>query len=190
MDRRTQRVPRPVLLWYGHRLGRPQHHFIDGAAGGHHGVDALKRRDGDVEKIWAGLLDGLFKGGGELPGFIDGAAFEAVGGGELFGVGEGVELNGAEAVVVEEGLPLADHAEMAVVHDDDLDGQGVAGDGGELWDGHLETAIAADGEDELIRAGELGADGGRKSEAHGAEAAGVDPEAGGLASGRGGGNPP
>src|ERR1017187_3332114 len=67
---------------------------------------------------------------------------------------------------------------MAVVHDDDFDGQGVAGDGGELGDGHLETAIAADGEDELIGAGELGADGGRKSKAHGAEAAGIDPEAG------------
>ena len=163
---------------HGYGLGRAEHHFIDGAAGGHHGVDALEGRDLHVEQVRAGLFDGLFERGGEFPGLIDGAALEAVGGGELFGVGEGVEFDGAEAVVVEERLPLADHAEMAVVHDDDLDGQAVAGDGGEFGDGHLEAAIAADGEDELVGARELRADGGGQAEAHGAESAGVDPEAG------------
>src|ERR1017187_6820159 len=168
----------PVLLWHRHGLGRPEHHLIDGAAGGHHRVDALKGSDLHIEQVGAGFVDRLFERGGEFPRLVDGAAFKAVGGGELFGVGEGVELHGAEAVVVEERLPLADHAEMTVVHDDDLDRQAVAGDGGEVRDGHLEAAIAAEGENELIGAGHLRADGGRKPEAHGAEAAGVDPEAG------------
>ena len=68
--------------------------------------------------------------------------------------------HGAEAVVVEQLLPLADHAQIAVVHDDDLDRQAVAGDGGEFRDRHLETAIAADGEDQFVGPGELRADGG------------------------------
>ena len=59
-----------------------------------------------------------------------------------------------------------------------LMGRPWLGDGGEFGDGHLEAAVAADGEDQLIGAGELRADGGGKAEAHGAETAGVDPEAG------------
>ena len=112
-----------------------------------------------------------------MPGLVDGAAFEAVSAGELFGVGEAIEFDRAQAVVVEQRLPLAHHAEIAVVHHDDLDGQGVRGDGGQFGDRHLEAAVAADGEDQLIGTGHLRADGGGKAEAHGAESAGVDPEA-------------
>ena len=42
---------------------------------------------------------------------------------------------------------------------------------------HLESAVAADGEDQLIGARHLRADRRGQAEAHGAEAAGVDPEA-------------
>ena len=114
---------------------------------------------------------------GELPGLIDGAALEAVSAGELFGIGEAIEFHRAEAVVIEQRLPLAHHPEIAVVHHDDLDGQRVRGDGGEFRDRHLEAAIAADGEDEFIGTGHLRAERGGEAEAHGAESAGVDPEA-------------
>ena len=149
---------------------------MDCATGGDHRVDVLIAGDFDIQKIRAGFLDGLFESLRELPGLIDSAAFESIGAGELFGVGEAIEFNRAEAVVVEERLPLAHHAEIAVVHHDDLDGQGVRGDGCEFRDGHLEAAIAADGEHEFIGAGHLSAERGGEPEAHGAESAGVDPE--------------
>ncbi len=88
-----------------------------------------------------------------------------------------LEFDRGEAVVVEEFLPLADHPEVAIVHDDELDVEAVIGEGGEFRDGHLEAAVAADGEDRLIGMREGCADGGRQSEAHGAEAAGGKPEA-------------
>ena len=53
----------------------------------------------------------------------------------------------------------------------------MGGDGGKFGQRHLETAIAADRDHELIGTRHLGADRGRNAEAHGAEAARVDPEA-------------
>ena len=53
----------------------------------------------------------------------------------------------------------------------------MVGDGGQLGDGHLEAAVAHDGEDQLVGTRELRADGRGQAEAHGAEAAGVDPQA-------------
>src|SRR5450759_3186843 len=88
-DRRTQRVLRPVLLaWDGYGLGRAENHFSEGAAGGHHGVDTLKRSDLDIEQVRAGLFDRLFERGCEFPGLVDGAALEAVSGGELSASGK------------------------------------------------------------------------------------------------------
>ena len=58
-----------------------------------------------------------------------------------------------------------------------LMGRPCAGDGGEFRDGHLESAVAHNGEDQLIGTGELRADGGGEAEAHGAQSAGVDPQA-------------
>jgi hypothetical protein len=49
-------------------------------------------------------------------------AFDAVGFAELDEVGVAEQIDAAFAVVEEELLPLADHAEVAVVEDDDLDG--------------------------------------------------------------------
>src|SRR5581483_11378210 len=73
-------------------------------------------------------------------------------------------------------LPLPYHPEIAVVDDDDLNGQRMIGDGGKLGDGHLEAAVAHNGEDQLIGTGELRADSGRDTKAHRAEAAGIDPK--------------
>ena len=93
----------------------------------------------------------------------------------------GREDGGGGVVLLVEGLlPLADHAEEAVVDDGDVDGEVFLDDGGELGGGHLEAAIAGDDPDVFLGVGELGADGGGESEAHGSEAAGGDERAGDL----------
>ncbi len=153
-------------------------HFVDRAACRNHRVNVFEGGNHYVEQVRPGGVDGFFESGAEFFGLGDGFAFEAVSAGELRRLWEAVEGDLAQAVVVEELLPLADHAEVAVVHADDLDGELMVGDGGEFRDRHLEAAVAGDGEDKLFRAGHLSADGGGKAEAHGAEAAGVDPEAG------------
>jgi len=51
--------------------------------------------------------------------------FESISARQLLSVGERIELARTEPVVVEKLLPLPDHAEAAVVHDDDLDRQSV-----------------------------------------------------------------
>ena len=81
------------------------------------------------------------------------------------------------ALVVEQGLPLADHPERAVVDDRDLDRDVVQGAGGELLVGHLEAAVAVDRPDRTVRRSGLGAHGGRDGVAHRSGAAGVQPGA-------------
>ena len=87
---------------------------------------------------------------------------------------------GGVVLVVEGLLPLADHAEEAVVDDGDVDGELLLHDGGELGGGHLEAAVAGDDPDVFLGAGELRADGCGEREAHGAEAAGGDERARGF----------
>ena len=109
----------------------------------------------------------------------DVGAGDAVGGGEDDEVGREDGRRGV-VLVVEGLLPLADHAEEAVVDDGDVDGQLLLLDGGEFGGGHLEAAVAGDDPDVFVGAGGLGADGGGEREAHGAEAAGGDEGAGGV----------
>ena len=95
------------------------------------------------------------------------------------GVGQSDEVgsdhrSGDVALVVEEFLPLANHAEKAVVDDGDLDVDFFLDDGGELTRGHLEAAITDNHPNFLVGIGKLRADGGRQGEAHGAESAGGD----------------
>ena len=108
----------------------------------------------------------------------------AVGVGELDEVGHRagcrLQVGVGVALVVEERLPLAHHAERAVVDDRDLDRDVVDDAGRELLVGHLEAAVAVDRPDRALRLGDLGAHGRRHREAHGAEAAGVDPGVGAL----------
>ncbi|CAM5513511.1 hypothetical protein SANTM175S_00990 [Streptomyces antimycoticus] len=81
-------------------------------------------------------------------------------------------------LVVEEGLPLADHPERAVVDDGDLDRDVVQGAGGELLIGHLEAAVAVDRPHRAVGHARLGAHGGGHRVAHGPGAAGVQPGGG------------
>ena len=58
-----------------------------------------------------------------------------------------------------------------------LIGSAMIGDGCQLGDRHLEAAVTDDRKDQFIGPRELRADRGRQAKAHGAEAAGVDPQA-------------
>src|SRR6185437_13432125 len=82
---------------------------------------------------------------------------------------------GRQASLVKELLPLLHHAVAEVVEDDDLDGQIVGGDRLELADVHADARIAIDIYDEPLGVGDLRADRGRQTKAHGSHAAGGEP---------------
>src|SRR5262245_7756774 len=101
----------------------------------------------------------------------------AVGVGQLDEVGDplGVQVGVGVPLVVEQRLPLPDHAQRLVVDDRDLDRDLVDRAGGQLLVGHLEAAVAVDRPHDLVGAADLGAHRGWDREAHRPEAAGVDP---------------
>ncbi len=104
-------------------------------------------------------------------------AADAAGFGQLGEVGV---LHGglAVALLVEEILPLLDHALEVVVEDGDFDRDVVFGGGGEFVHGHEEAGVAVDVDDDFAGAAELGADGAGEAVAHGAQAAAGDHLAG------------
>src|SRR4029078_13741049 len=85
--------------------------------------------------------------------------------GELDEVGTG-EGGARVAALVEEFLPLPDHAEVAVVDDADFDGNAFLHRGGELAHRHLESPVADHGPDLGVRRGALAADRRRHSKPH------------------------
>src|SRR3954452_19358078 len=95
--------------------------------------------------------------------------------GEPVRLGELDEIGAADgrrdvAAGVEELLPLADHPQVAVVDDGDVELHALLRAGGELAGGHLEPAVAGDHPDVVVRAREAGAETRGKRETHGAEA--------------------
>ena len=99
--------------------------------------------------------------------------------GPLDVVGEvGRQVDLGVALLVEQLLPLAHHAQVGVVQDGHLDGDALGRGGDELLGRHLEAAVAVDGPHHLVGPAHLGPDGGGHGEAHGARAAGVDPRVG------------
>ena len=123
-------------------------------------------------------VQGLPEGGGHLRWSGDPAAPDAVGVGQLDEVGGKVQVGLGEAALVEQVLPLVDHAQGMVVEDDHDDGDVVVGDGGQLLAVHTEAAVAGHEQHRFLGVAHLGADGGAEAEAHGAEAAGGDELAG------------
>ncbi|MNO79244.1 hypothetical protein D3C76_704080 [compost metagenome] len=77
--------------------------------------------------------------------------------------------------VVAHVLPLAHHTQHAIVQVDDLDRQIVLQAGRQFLDVHLDAAFASDASDILIREAQFHTHGRRETEAHGAQATGVDP---------------
>src|SRR6185503_3722807 len=124
--------------------GRGQDHVGVGAARRHHGEHALVLVHPHVDHHRSGGGDHLLEGRthlGRLGGADPGAAVCL---GELHEVGAGSEVDGAEALLVDDALPLAHHAVAAVVDDDRLHGKLALVAGRELLAVHLEGAVAVD----------------------------------------------
>ena len=82
----------------------------------------------------------------------------------------GREVDLGVALLVEHLLPLADHAQVGVVQDGDLDRNLFGGGRDQLLRGHLEAPVTVDGPHGPVGPAHLGPDGGRHGEAHGAGA--------------------
>src|SRR6266536_2306100 len=153
---------------------RPEDDVVVGLAGRHHREDALPVVHPEVDH------GGHIRHGQRLVQHrihvarpVAAQPDAAVGLGELDIVGDlGAELDVGVPLVVEQLLPLAHHAEEAVVEDQDLDRQLLDRAGGEFLRGHLEAAIAVDRDHQLAGPANLGAHRGRDGESHRAEAAG------------------
>src|SRR6478752_3821682 len=140
------------------------HDLVVGGAGGdhrpHHGVLVDDEVDDDravVDRV--GLGDDLVQVGrvhaadrvaahglGQLDEVRDARALGRVAVRVRARVQHGVGVT----LVVEQGLPLADHPEGAVVDDGDLDRDVVERAGGEFLVGHLEAAVAVDRPDRAV----------------------------------------
>src|ERR671917_131624 len=96
-------------------------------------------------------------------------AAQAVRSGELLVVGTRYRRLRV-AAVVEELLPLAHHAEIAVVEDGHFDVQPEIPDGSEFLEVHLDAAVAGHYPHRLVRVGERHAHRRREREAHRAQA--------------------
>ncbi len=157
-------------------LGALDQHVLQGGAGGDHREDVVFLHHLGVDH--AGpvvVVHRRLEHAVDVAASADAQALDAVGRRQLDEVGVAFEVDARQAVVEEQLLPLADHAQVVVVDDQHLDGQLVQGGRGQLAHGHLEAAVADDGPDLLVRVGELRADRRREAEAHGAGAAGGQP---------------
>ena len=160
-----------LATWMASLLTPAGHHRPD------HGVAVDDEVDDDRDVV---DLHGLLDGRVDVLRTLAPQADAAVGVGELDEVGDaaadrGVQVGVGVALVVEQRLPLAHHAEAAVVDDRDLDRDVVDDAGRELLVGHLEAAVTVDRPDRALRLGDLRAHGGRHGIPHRPEATGVEP---------------
>ena len=146
-------------------------------AGGHHREHLLAAVGAELDDDRTVVdLVRLLDGGLHLFGRLDPHADAAHRLGPHLVVGQvGRQVHLGVALLVEHLLPLADHAEVGVVEDRDLDRDALGRRGHELLRGHLEAAVAVDGPHHAVGPADLGADRRRHREAHRAEAARVHP---------------
>ena len=145
-------------------------------AGGDHRIDVLGLVGDEVHEHQPVLhLERLLERAFDVAGFFDLHADVAIGLGELHEIRQRIHVRMRIAPVVEELLPLAHHAHVAVVQVHDLDRQVILLAGREFLDAHLDRGLAGDAAHRLLRERELHAHGRGQAKAHGAEPAGVDP---------------
>jgi len=156
---------------FGQHAGRgAADHVVERGTGGHHGIDAVLLLDLELDQRRALGGAGSLHGGGHLAAGVHPLAVDAEGLREFHEV-RGEDGRGGVAALVEQGLPLADHAEEAVVDDGDVHLDVLLDGRHELGEGHLEAAVPRHHPDLGLGPGQLGADGRRQGEAHGAGSA-------------------
>ena len=163
-------------MWRHQQTPPVEDHLGDPLAAGDHRIDVLGLVGEEVQEHELVLArEASFSARLDVGGLLDQHAAVAVALGELDEVGQRVHVGLGVAVAVEELLPLAHHAHVLVVQVDDLDRQAVLLAGRELLQAHLDRRLAGDAGHRRARIGHLHAHRRRQAEAHGAEAAGVDP---------------
>jgi hypothetical protein len=115
------------------------------------------------------LLDGLL----QVLNLVTAHSLDVHSIGQLDEVGVGLVSPG-ETVLVEERLPLGNHSLLLVVQDNDLDTNVELGNGGKLLKRHVEGSVSVNVDNDSVRAGNLGSNGGRKTESHGSKTTGGD----------------
>ena len=142
-------------------------HVLHRCARGNHGENVvffcdLRVNDHGPIRVRQGLL--------ENPGHVtappDPKRLASVALGELHEVRIADQVHAGKAVFPEQVLPLAHHAEEAVVDDEDLDRELQVRSGGKLVHRHLKPAVAHDGTHQVLGPRELGADGRGEPEPH------------------------
>src|SRR5680860_421713 len=152
---------------------------VVGGAGRHHREDLLRGIHAEVDDHGRVThAEGLVQGRLDVLGALAAEPRATVGIRQLDQVRHvAAQVDLGESLLIEELLPLAHHAEHAVVDDAEDHGHAFGLCGGELLQGHLEAAVPVDGDHGGVRPSDLGADGRGDAEAHGPEAPGVDPRA-------------
>src|SRR5215217_114279 len=143
-------------------------HLVHAHAARDHGVHVRFGVYVEVQNDAAVLLLRPPDGGLYVVALLDGPSAQPIGGGELLVVRAGYGRLGV-AAVVKELLPLAHHAEVAVVEDGHLDVQPEVPYGRELLQVHLDAAVACHDPNGLIGVGERYPHRRREREAHRAE---------------------
>ena len=105
----------------------------------------------------------------ELVARLDQDALPAVRLAELDEIGQRIRIALGIAALIGELLPLADHAHILVVEDEDLHRQPVLRRGGQLLDVHLDRRLAGDVDHQGVRVAELRTDRGGQAVPHRAE---------------------
>src|SRR6516164_6453684 len=124
----------------------PPDHLVERGASWHHWVDGVFLLDTEINQGWAAMLACLLHRGNHIVTMTDRSGPDPIGLGDLREVGIYQRCGGIVAFV-EELLPLADHAEIPVVDDGDVDFDPLLDDGRQLGHRHLETAVTDDDPD-------------------------------------------
>ncbi len=136
-----------------------------------HRADHLVGIEDAVDDRTGAAIEGFLERVFELRDRAHAPAGKAVGLGELHPVRSSVERRLGVVLVIDQRLPLMDHAEDGVVEDDRDDRQVVVLDSCKLDAVHAERAITRDMHDALVGVADLGTDGSAETESHGTEAA-------------------
>src|SRR5262245_57504876 len=151
--------------------GRGQDHILVGAARRHHGVHALVLVDAHVEHDGRRRADHLLDGRHHLARLGDPNSHTAIRLRQSHVVGHARQVDGEEALLVDDPLPLAHHPVPAVVDDHRFDREPLADARGELLAVHLEGSVAIDVDHELVGVRRLNPHRRGEAIAHGAEPA-------------------
>lgn len=150
-------------------FSEPRDEDVDAFSCCDHGDDHIFGRDGCLDDVRLIQFHGLFDSGGEFFRRGDMFAGKTEGAGIFHEVYIRWKVAGHIAFLVSGLLQLANHAEAAVIEDDDDHRDMIGGEGEEFAARHLESAVAGYEKDGFFRFRQLCAHSSRQSESHGTE---------------------